>query len=119
MYTLQGLHISKVTLPPCPGQFTKLASDEARDRKKSAKRELQEKARQELAKVQDTLLTPISVYFRVPWQPCLSVGGLHAVSSGAAGQPWGGGGTGGSHPGNGQQSAPQLENRNKGLQPQI
>ena len=65
MYTLQGLHISKVTLPPCPGQFTKLASDEARDRKKSAKRELQEKARQELAKVQDTLLTPISVYFRL------------------------------------------------------
>ena len=40
-----------------PGQFTKLASDEARDRKKSAKRELQEKARQELAKVRDSLLT--------------------------------------------------------------
>ena len=33
------------------GQFTKLASDDAKDRKKQAKREQQEKARQELAKV--------------------------------------------------------------------
>ena len=33
------------------GQFTKLASDDAKDKKKQAKREQQEKARQELAKV--------------------------------------------------------------------
>ena len=33
------------------GQSTKLASDDAKDRKKQAKREQQEKARQELAKV--------------------------------------------------------------------
>ena len=33
------------------GQFTKLASDDAKDRKKQAKHEQQEKARQELAKV--------------------------------------------------------------------
>ena len=33
------------------GTFTKLASDDAKDRKKQAKHEQQEKARQELAKV--------------------------------------------------------------------
>lgn len=61
------------------GQFTKLASDDAKDRKKQAKREQQEKARQELAKVWRSKfkIRRAYNYFRL-------LGCLHAVCPRAA-----------------------------------
>lgn len=79
------------------GQFTKLASDDAKDRKKQAKREQQEKARQELAKVCRNLklLSDANSYLQVAYM--LSVrellsslgeeGVVAELSEGKAGAP--------------------------------
>ena len=62
------------------GQFTKLASDDAKDRKKQAKREQQEKARQELAKVTFNQNLGIELKMMVSSDPgCLHVVCARAV----------------------------------------